>query len=46
MIEIAKSLAYEPRVLVMDEPTAALNAEEVATLHEIIHRFVQPTGPA
>ncbi len=42
MVEIAKSLTYEPRILVMDEPTAALNAQEVATLHEIIHRFVQP----
>ncbi|MGA9279041.1 sugar ABC transporter ATP-binding protein [Ilumatobacter sp.] len=42
MVEIAKALSLGPRVLVMDEPTAALNAEEVSTLHEIIHRFVQP----
>jgi ribose transport system ATP-binding protein len=39
MIEIAKALSYDPRVLVMDEPTAALNEAEVATLHDLIRRF-------
>ncbi|MBK1786305.1 sugar ABC transporter ATP-binding protein [Prauserella cavernicola] len=42
MVEIAKALSYEPRVLIMDEPTAALNDAEVATLHELIRRFVLP----
>jgi ribose transport system ATP-binding protein len=42
MVEIAKALSYEPRVLIMDEPTAALNEGEVATLHELIRRFVRP----
>ncbi|HWM05270.1 MAG TPA: sugar ABC transporter ATP-binding protein, partial [Actinophytocola sp.] len=42
MVEIAKALAHEPKVLIMDEPTAALNDAEVATLHELIRRFVRP----
>ncbi|MDT0344113.1 sugar ABC transporter ATP-binding protein [Streptomyces litchfieldiae] len=42
MVEIAKALSYEPRVLIMDEPTAALNDAEVTTLHELIRRFVRP----
>ncbi|NKQ51370.1 sugar ABC transporter ATP-binding protein [Amycolatopsis sp. K13G38] len=42
MVEIAKALSYEPRVLIMDEPTAALNDAEVDTLHELIRRFVRP----
>ena len=42
MVEIAKALSYEPRVLIMDEPTAALNAAEVATLHGLIRRFTRP----
>ena len=40
MVEIAKALSHEPRVLIMDEPTAALNDAEVATLHALIRRFV------
>ncbi|HEY3017027.1 MAG TPA: sugar ABC transporter ATP-binding protein [Nocardioides sp.] len=40
LVEIAKALAYEPRVLIMDEPTAALNDAEVAALHDLIRRFV------
>lgn len=42
MVEIAKALAHDPMVLIMDEPTAALNDAEVATLHELIRRFVEP----
>jgi ribose transport system ATP-binding protein len=45
MVEIAKALSYDPRVLVMDEPTAALNEAEVATLHDLIRRFrTEETG--
>jgi ribose transport system ATP-binding protein len=40
MVEIAKALANQPQVLIMDEPTAALNDAEVETLHELIRRFV------
>ena len=42
MVEIAKALSYEAKVLIMDEPTAALNDAEVATLHDLIRRFIRP----
>jgi ribose transport system ATP-binding protein len=40
MVEIAKALSFNARVLVMDEPTAALNEVEVGTLFGLIRRFV------
>ena len=43
MVEIAKALSYDAKVLIMDEPTAALNENEVATLFELIRRFVTPS---
>ncbi|QAY63476.1 sugar ABC transporter ATP-binding protein [Xylanimonas allomyrinae] len=42
MVEIAKALSYDARVLIMDEPTAALNDAEVETLHGLIRRFTSP----
>ncbi len=36
LIEIAKALSYNPRVLIMDEPTAALNDAEIAELFKVI----------
>jgi ribose transport system ATP-binding protein len=42
MVEIAKALSYDAKVLIMDEPTAALNDAEVRVLHDIIRRFVEP----
>ncbi|WP_449374557.1 sugar ABC transporter ATP-binding protein [Arthrobacter psychrolactophilus] len=39
MVEIAKALSYKSRILIMDEPTAALNDAEVATLHDLIRNF-------
>ncbi|MEO6711924.1 MAG: sugar ABC transporter ATP-binding protein [Mycobacteriales bacterium] len=41
MVEIAKALAYDAKVLIMDEPTAALNDAEVNVLHGLIRRFVR-----
>ena len=43
MVEIAKALSFNARVLIMDEPTAALNELEVGTLFGLIRRFVSPS---
>ena len=42
MVEIGKALSFEPKLLIMDEPTAALNDAEVEVLHDLIRRFVKP----
>lgn len=39
MVEIAKALSFQSRVLIMDEPTAALNDAEIADLFVIIRRL-------
>ena len=39
MVEIAKALSFESRVLIMDEPTASLNDAEIAELFVIIRRL-------
>ena len=36
MVEVAKSLAVDARIIIMDEPTSALGEEEVETLFDII----------
>ena len=36
IVEIAKALSYDLRVLVMDEPTAALKDAEIAALFSVI----------
>ena len=36
IVEIARALSAEVRVLILDEPTSALSAAEVATLFEVI----------
>lgn len=46
MVEIAKALSHDARVLILDEPTAALNDAEVETLHDLIRRFVSPRTAA
>jgi branched-chain amino acid transport system ATP-binding protein len=37
-VEIARALAAEPRVLLLDEPTAGMNAEEVQSVAALIRR--------
>ncbi|WP_237153817.1 sugar ABC transporter ATP-binding protein [Oryzibacter oryziterrae] len=39
LIEIAKALAHESKLLVLDEPTATLTNREVDRLFEILHRL-------
>ncbi len=39
MVEIAKALSLRARVLIMDEPTAALTADEVVKLFDLVRRL-------
>lgn len=39
LVEIAKALSFEAKVLVMDEPTAALSPREVELLLRLVHRL-------
>jgi ribose transport system ATP-binding protein len=39
IVEIAKAISFDSKVLIMDEPTAALSSTEVALLADLIHRL-------
>ena len=39
LVEIAKAFIKEPRILILDEPTAALEQEEVKKLFTVLRRF-------
>ena len=39
MVEIAKALSFDSRVLIMDEPTAALNNAEIGELFRLIRQL-------
>ena len=44
MVEIAKALSLSARILIMDEPTAALTASEIEQLFAAIRRFTADGG--
>lgn len=37
MVEIARAIAFDAQIIIMDEPTAALGEQEVEKLFEIVH---------
>ncbi|MCX5654845.1 MAG: sugar ABC transporter ATP-binding protein, partial [Planctomycetota bacterium] len=39
MVEIAKAISFKARIIVMDEPTAALTEHETATLFSLVRRL-------
>jgi ABC-type sugar transport system ATPase subunit len=39
MVEIAKALSFDARVLILDEPTSVLDEDRVATLFEVLDRL-------
>lgn len=39
LVEIAKALAHDAKIVIMDEPTSSLTSTEVRTLFEIINRL-------
>ena len=41
LIEIAKAISFNPRVLVLDEPTSALASGEVDVLHKVVRRLAE-----
>jgi ABC-type sugar transport system ATPase subunit len=44
MVEIAKALYWDPRVLILDEPTSSLESQEVRTLSGIIRTLASEGG--
>ena len=40
LVEIAKALSFEAKVLIMDEPTAALATHEVEILTRLVHKLI------
>ena len=39
MVEIARAISYDSRIVIMDEPTSALSDKEVQVLYQIIRRL-------
>ncbi len=39
MVEIAKALSHDTDIIIMDEPTAALNIKEVEALYNVIRNL-------
>jgi branched-chain amino acid transport system ATP-binding protein len=45
-VEMARALATDPKILLLDEPTAGMNPEELVQMMEIIRRVHQDLGLA
>ena len=45
-VEMARALATEPKILLLDEPTAGMNPEELVQMMEIIRRIHRELGLA
>jgi len=41
MVELAKALSFESRIMIMDEPTAALTEQEIRELFDVIRNLQQ-----
>jgi ribose transport system ATP-binding protein len=39
MVEIAKALSFNPKIIIFDEPTATLSEREISSLFEQIHKL-------
>lgn len=39
LVEIAKAISFNPRILMLDEPTSALSSGEVDVLHTVVRRL-------
>jgi len=39
LVEVAKAIARDARILVMDEPTAALQSQDIANLYAVVRRL-------
>lgn len=46
LVEIAKALAWESKILILDEPTAALELHDVERLFEVLQRYREQGGSA
>jgi ribose transport system ATP-binding protein len=41
IVEIAKALSFDSRIIIMDEPTSALSEKEVEYLYRIVHNLTE-----
>ncbi|MEY9590711.1 ribose transport system ATP-binding protein [Bradyrhizobium yuanmingense] len=46
IVEIARALHLHPRILILDEPTAALSGREMEALHDVVHQLAKQEGLA